>query len=107
MKSVGIKRLKAQLSEYVRMAKAGETILVTERDEVVAELRPARRQLGPRAELEELFDELAEYHCPACDSQIAIQCYPTLAEAKEAVAEPVSRVRGVTRFTVEASEVEA
>ena len=32
----------------------------------------------------ELFDELAEYHCPACDSQIAIQCYPTLAEAKAA-----------------------
>lgn len=60
MKAVGIKRLKAQLSEYVRMAKAGETILVTERDEVVAELRPARRQLGPRADLEELLDGLSD-----------------------------------------------
>jgi len=32
----------------------------------------------------ELFDELAEYHCPACRSMIACQCYPTLHDAKEA-----------------------
>jgi antitoxin (DNA-binding transcriptional repressor) of toxin-antitoxin stability system len=44
MKVVGVKQLKARLSEYVRLVKAGETILVTDRDEVVAELRPARRQ---------------------------------------------------------------
>jgi prevent-host-death family protein len=31
MKAVGIKQLKAHLSEYVRLAKAGETVLVTER----------------------------------------------------------------------------
>jgi len=42
MKAVGVKQLKARLSEYLRLTKAGETILVTERDEVVAELRPAR-----------------------------------------------------------------
>jgi prevent-host-death family protein len=44
MKVVGVKELKTRLSEYLRLAKAGETILVTERNEVVAELRPARRQ---------------------------------------------------------------
>jgi prevent-host-death family protein len=44
MKAVGIKQLKAKLSEFVRLAKAGETVLVTERGEVVAELRPVRRQ---------------------------------------------------------------
>lgn len=44
MKVVGIKQLKARLSEYIRLAKAGETVLVTERDEVVAELRPSHRQ---------------------------------------------------------------
>ncbi len=49
MKVVGIKQLKARLSEYLRLAKAGETVLVTERDEVVAELRPARRR-APIAE---------------------------------------------------------
>src|SRR5262249_30726597 len=47
VKAVGIKDLKARLSEYVRLVKAGETILVTERDEVVAELRPAHRQARP------------------------------------------------------------
>ena len=59
MKVVGIKQLKARLSEYIRLAKAGETVLVTERDEVVAELRPSRRQT-PRADrLDELLDALA------------------------------------------------
>jgi antitoxin (DNA-binding transcriptional repressor) of toxin-antitoxin stability system len=40
MKSVGLKVLKNKLSEYVRMASNGEVILVTDRDEVVAELTP-------------------------------------------------------------------
>jgi prevent-host-death family protein len=59
MKVVGIKQLKARLSEYVRLAKAGETVLVTERDEVVAELRPARRQAPLADRLEELLEALA------------------------------------------------
>jgi antitoxin (DNA-binding transcriptional repressor) of toxin-antitoxin stability system len=42
MKSVGLKVLKNRLSEYVRMAAKGEVILVTDRDEVVAELSPPR-----------------------------------------------------------------
>ena len=56
MKAVGVKQLKARLSEYVRLVKAGETILVTDRDEVVAELRPAQRQprVLARCELWEL-----------------------------------------------------
>jgi antitoxin (DNA-binding transcriptional repressor) of toxin-antitoxin stability system len=40
MKSVGLKVLKNRLSEYVRMASQGETILVTDGDQVVAELVP-------------------------------------------------------------------
>ncbi|MFI5181867.1 MAG: type II toxin-antitoxin system Phd/YefM family antitoxin [Thermoanaerobaculia bacterium] len=39
MKVVGIREFKDRLSEYVRMAKRGEDILLTERGEVVAELR--------------------------------------------------------------------
>jgi antitoxin (DNA-binding transcriptional repressor) of toxin-antitoxin stability system len=58
MKVVGIKQLKARLSEYIRLAKAGETVLVTERDEVVAELRPARRQT-PIGDRQDLLDGLA------------------------------------------------
>ena len=60
MKAVGIKALKAKLSEYIRLAKAGETILVTERDEVVAELRPARRQPLSPGSLAESLASLAD-----------------------------------------------
>jgi antitoxin (DNA-binding transcriptional repressor) of toxin-antitoxin stability system len=59
MKVVGIKQLKARLSEYIRLAKAGETVLVTERDEVVAELRPSHRQSPIGDRLEDLLDALA------------------------------------------------
>jgi antitoxin (DNA-binding transcriptional repressor) of toxin-antitoxin stability system len=40
MRAVGIRVLKNKLSEYVRLAQAGETVLVTDRDRVVAELHP-------------------------------------------------------------------
>ena len=39
MKVVGIREFKDRLSEYVRMARRGEDILLTERGEVVAQLR--------------------------------------------------------------------
>ena len=42
MRVVGVKQLKARLSEYLREVRRGEAFLVTDRDEVVAELRPAR-----------------------------------------------------------------
>ncbi len=38
--AVGLKVLKNRLSEYVRLAASGETILVTDRERVVAELVP-------------------------------------------------------------------
>jgi antitoxin (DNA-binding transcriptional repressor) of toxin-antitoxin stability system len=40
MRAVGLKVLKNKLSEYVRVAAAGETVLITDRDRVVAELAP-------------------------------------------------------------------
>jgi antitoxin (DNA-binding transcriptional repressor) of toxin-antitoxin stability system len=40
MRAVGIKELKNRLSEYVRLAAGGETVLVTDRDRVVAEIGP-------------------------------------------------------------------
>lgn len=42
MRAVGIKVLKNKLSQYVRVAAGGETVLVTDRDRVVAELGPPR-----------------------------------------------------------------
>ena len=47
MQTVGLKVLKNRLSEYVRMAAGGETILVTDRDRVVAELVPPRPDRSP------------------------------------------------------------
>lgn len=47
MRSVGIKVLNSRLSEYVRLAASGETILVTDRDRVVAELGPPRETRSP------------------------------------------------------------
>ena len=46
MRAVGIKLLKDKLSEYVHLAEQGETILVTDRDRVVAELSPPSASHG-------------------------------------------------------------
>lgn len=46
MHSVGIKDLKNRLSQYVRAAAAGETVLVTDRGHVVAELVSPRVRAG-------------------------------------------------------------
>ena len=47
MRSVGVKVLNSKLSEYVRIAASGETVLVTDRDKVVAELGPLRETRSP------------------------------------------------------------
>ena len=39
--------LKNKLSEYVRLAERGETVLVTDRDRVVAEIVPPERTRSP------------------------------------------------------------
>ena len=44
MRTVGLKTLKNKLSEYVRAATAGETVLVTDRNRVVAQLVPPRTE---------------------------------------------------------------
>lgn len=47
MRAVGLKTLKNKLSEYVRLAASGETVLVTDRDRVVAELCPPSEGRSP------------------------------------------------------------
>jgi len=39
MREVGIRELKNRLSEYIRLVREGEVVMVTDRGEVVAELR--------------------------------------------------------------------
>jgi len=46
MRTVGLKVLKNRLSEYIRIVTGGEVVLVTDRDRVVAELRPPQGR-GP------------------------------------------------------------
>jgi prevent-host-death family protein len=43
MPTVGLKTLKNKLSEYVRLAAAGETVVITDRNRVVAEIVPPRQ----------------------------------------------------------------
>lgn len=40
MRTVGIRELKNRLSEYIRLVRDGERVLVTHRGEMVAEIRP-------------------------------------------------------------------
>lgn len=54
MQSVGIKTLKNRLSEYVRVAAAGETVLVTDRGQVVAELVAPRVRVDASPEEQRL-----------------------------------------------------
>jgi prevent-host-death family protein len=63
MQTVGIKGLKNKLSEYIRLAESGETVQVTDRGRVVAELvppRPAPAATAPAKPLtvEEQYAEL-------------------------------------------------
>jgi len=44
MRKVGLKILKNKLSEYVRLAAAGETIVITDRGRAVAEIVPPWRR---------------------------------------------------------------
>jgi antitoxin (DNA-binding transcriptional repressor) of toxin-antitoxin stability system len=43
MKTVGVRELKNRLSEYLRLVRRGEEILVTDRGQVIGELGPPGR----------------------------------------------------------------
>ena len=54
-KAVGVRELKTRLGRYLREVRLGRTIVVTDRGEPVAELRPiALRASGPTAEIDRL-----------------------------------------------------
>ena len=46
MKTVGVRELKNRLSEYLREVRSGESVLVTDRGEVVAEIAPPGHRLA-------------------------------------------------------------
>ena len=55
MKTVGIRQLKSGLSAYIRAVRNGETVAVTDRGEVVAELSPPKKS----KKVEHPFAEMA------------------------------------------------
>jgi len=59
MHAVGIRELKNKLSHYVRLVEAGESVLVTHRGAVVAELRPPGTGDAGRRAVAGRLDELA------------------------------------------------
>lgn len=61
MKTTAVARLKAQLSKYLRLVKAGEEILTTEREVPVAKIVPIRNGAG---DLESLRDLQVDWHAP-------------------------------------------
>jgi len=58
VRTVGLKVLKNKLSEYVRLAAEGETVQVTDRGRVVAELVPPPQPRSPVSD-EEFLDRAA------------------------------------------------
>lgn len=46
MKSVGVKNLKDNLSSYLRLVKEGEVVLVTDHNEVIAEIKRPQADLN-------------------------------------------------------------
>jgi antitoxin (DNA-binding transcriptional repressor) of toxin-antitoxin stability system len=78
MRAIGIKALKNRLSEYVRLAASGETVLVTDRDRVVAELgppQPGRASLATDALLADVVRE-GWLRPPAVASRLALPRRP-------------------------------
>lgn len=60
MKAVGVRELKAQLSRYLRDVAGGETVLVTDRGRVIAELRaPGTTPGAPESDFERRLRLLA------------------------------------------------
>ncbi len=59
MRAVGVRELKANLSRYLREVERGETVLVTDRGRVVAELRAAPETLQSESEVERGLRRLA------------------------------------------------
>ena len=60
MTRVGIKTLKNKLSAYLRRVRRGDVLLVTDRDSIIAEIRPAQGERGRASRLESKLRRMAE-----------------------------------------------
>ena len=77
MIAIGVRELKARLSAYLRRAREGETILVTDRGRVVAELgAPGRASASPL--IPGRLEELAAKGLATKGSANSVEDYPDL-----------------------------
>ena len=77
MKTVGLRELKNRLSEYIRRVRAGDEVLVTDRGEVVAELRPPSR-VPPGTKIDAGIAVLAREGLLSLGAPNKAGAYPTL-----------------------------
>jgi antitoxin (DNA-binding transcriptional repressor) of toxin-antitoxin stability system len=62
MRTVNVATLKAKLSEYLRLARSGETVRVLDRRQAVADLSGAMAPQGQRVGLALVREGIAEWH---------------------------------------------
>lgn len=62
MRTVGVRELKARLSQYLRDVQGGDVILVTDRGRVVAELRAPLDAVRRESERDQAWRRLATSH---------------------------------------------
>jgi antitoxin (DNA-binding transcriptional repressor) of toxin-antitoxin stability system len=69
MRSVALKHLESSVGEYVRLARNGETVLITDQDRVIAELNPPRETGNPFLENAALAEAVRKgWITPATDT---------------------------------------
>lgn len=66
MRAIGIRELKNKLSHYIRLVEAGESVLVTDRGTVVAELRPPGPTTQPAVAAEGLAELVRRGRAAQC-----------------------------------------
>ncbi len=98
MKTVGVRDLKNRLSEYLRQVRAGESVLVTDRGEVVAELSaPGQGQVD--SSVAPALQALAKRGLATLGAPAAAGLYPALPLARRqrrhSVAQLLDEERGL------------
>ncbi len=97
MQTVGVRELKNKLSEYLRRVRLGESVLVTDRGEVVAELMPPGQGQGDPS-VPAGLQSLARRGLLALGTPGGIDLYPALqrkpSERRRSVARLLDEERG-------------
>jgi prevent-host-death family protein len=93
MVSIGIRELRQHASRYVRMAKEGRRVAVTERGTLVAYLVPADEPAGARARL-----EAAGAYRPAVGNLLELLPPPPTPAGSPPLSEVVEELRDQERW---------